>query len=378
VNEPRKPVVSPQQPAATPRTVDGRVTTGAREGTTPVRGQWVVLHRVGHDRAGPIDSTRTTADGKYHFTYKASGDTTALYFVSTTYGGVAYFTSPLRDETVRGDDAGLTVFDTTSGPVPIHVAGRHLVIGAPNPNGNRPIGEVYDLENDSTVTVVARNGTVPVWSAHLPALAVNFELNTRGDLTKDAITRNGSTVGVLVPISPGIRQVAFTYELPQKAFPFTMPLESSIGVFELLVQEPTAHILGIPMRETAAQAVEGRTFRRFLAQDLAASAVVRIDVPRAIGVGREKVYLGVATAMLAAMAAALVLTARRSFGGMRRARVAPVVERRSQKLLRDIAVLDAEFERGGGDPSRRQAYEERRHVLKAELTAALAEERKRS
>jgi hypothetical protein len=228
------------------------------------------------------------------------------------------------------------------------------------------------------VTVVARNGTVPVWSTHIPAQAVNFELNVRGDLTNDAITRSGSTVGVLVPISPGIRQVAFTYELPQKAFPLTMPLERATGVFEVLVQEPAARILGIPMRETAAQAVEGRTFRRFLAQDLAATAVVRVDMPRLIGAAREKVYIGVATAMLAAMAAALVLTARRSFSGMRRVRVAPVVERKSQVLLREIAVLDAEFERGGGDPSRQEVYEARRNALKVQLTAALAEERKRS
>jgi hypothetical protein len=344
---------------------------------TPVRGQWVVLHRVGRDRAGPIDSTRTGVDGKYHFAYKASGDTTALYFVSTTYGGVAYFTSPLREEAVAGDDAALTVFDTTSGPVPIRVAGRHLVVGAPNPSGNRPIGEVYDLENDSTVTVVARDGKVPVWTTHLPARAVNFQLNARGDLTNDAITHDGSTVGVLVPISPGIRQIAFTYELPQKAFPLTMPLERATGVFELLVQEPTAHVLGIPLRETDAQAVEGRTFRRFLGQDLAASAVVRVDMPRAIGAEREKVYLGVATAMLAAMAAALVLTARRSFGGARRFRTAPVVERKSQTLLRTIAELDAEFERSRSDPSLRAAYEARRNTLKGELTTALAEERKR-
>jgi hypothetical protein len=343
---------------------------------TPVRGQWVVLHRVGADRAGPIDSTRTGADGMYHFAYRTSGDSSALYFVSTTYGGVAYFTSPLREPVVGGDDAALTVFDTTSGPVAIRVAGRHLVIGSPNPNGNRPIGEVYDLENDSTVTAISRDGRLPVWGTHIPAQAVNFELNSSGDLTKDAIVRDGATVGVLVPISPGIRQVAFTYELPQKAFPLTVPLERPTGVFELLVQEPNAHVSGIPMRETPAQAVEGRTFRRFLAQDLTASAVVRVDVPRAIGAEREKVYIGVATAILAAMAAALVLTARRSFGRMRPAAAARP-ERKSETLLRAIAALDAEFERGGSDPARHAAYEKRRNTLKAELTAALAEERKR-
>jgi hypothetical protein len=80
--------------------------------------------------------------------------------------------------------------------------------------------------------------------------------------------------------------------------------------------------------------------------------------------------------LLAGMAAALVLTARRAFSGTRRAAVAPVVERRSERLLREIAALDAEFERGGDD-ARRALYEERRNALKAELTTALAEERRR-
>ena len=359
------------------RRVDGRVTKGAREGMTPVKGQWVLLHRVGRDRQGPLDSTHTGADGTYHFRYRTSGDSTAVYFVSTTYGGVAYFTSPLRGEIVRGDDAALTVFDTTSNPIAIHTAGRHLIVGSPKPDGNRPIGEVFDLENDSTVTAIARDEQHPVWTTHIPANAVKFELNARGDLTNDAITHNGATIGLLVPISPGIRQVAFTYELPQSAFPLAVPLEQPTGVFELLVQEPTAHILGIPMRETAAQALEGRTFRRFLAQDLAASSVLRVDVPRMVGAEREKVYIGVATVILAAMAAALVLTARRSFSGMRRATVAPVRERKSETLLRSIAALDAEFERGGGDATARAAYEDRRNALKAELAAALADERRR-
>lgn len=361
----------------TQRRVDGRVTKGAREGMKPVPQQWVLLHRVGNDRQGPLDSIRTGADGMYHFRYRMSGDTTALYFVSTTYDGVAYFTSPLRSEVVGGDDAALVVFDTTSGPIPIHTAGRHFIVGSPNPDGNRPIGEVFDLENDSTMTVVARGGTVPVWTTHIPANAVNFQLNQRGDLTNDAIKRDGAVVGLLVPISPGIRQIAFTYELPQKAFPLTVPLEQQTGVFELLVQEPTAHVAGIPMRETPAQAVEGRTFRRFLAQDLAASSVLRVDVPRTIGAEREKVYIGVASVMLAGMAAALVLTARRSFSGARRARTTPPVERKSEALLRAIATLDAEHERVGADDARRATYEAQRNALKAELTSALAEERRR-
>ena len=58
---------------------------GTRKGQDPIANQWVVLHRVGRDRAGPVDSTRTTADGRFHIRYRATGDSSALYFVSTKY-----------------------------------------------------------------------------------------------------------------------------------------------------------------------------------------------------------------------------------------------------------------------------------------------------
>lgn len=371
-----EPHVAPQQPGIASR-VEGRVVRGQRAGTTPVVNQWVVLHRVGRDRAGPIDSVRTSPSGAYRMSYHTSGDSTALYFVSTTYGGVAYFTSPLRVPVVSGDAAQLTVFDTTSGPVPIRVAGRHLIIGTPQASGRRPVGEVYDLENDTTVTVVARDSLTPVWTTHVPASAAAFQLNTRGDLVNGAITRNGSTVGLLVPISPGIRQIAFTYELPSNAFPLSVPVERPTGVFELLVQEPTTRVQGIAFHETPPQAVEGRTFRRFLAQDVAASAVIRVDVPRVIGAERERVYIGVATVLLAAMAAALVLTARRSFSRVR-ATPKSQAEPKSEQLLRAIATLDAEFERvPAPDNVARASYEARRAELKRELLEMLAAERKR-
>jgi hypothetical protein len=367
------------------RRVEGRVVRGTREGQQPVANQWVVLHRVGPDRAGPLDSVRTTADGRFSMRYRASGDSSALYFASTSYGGVAYFTSPLRSLVVRGDDASLTVFDTTSGPVAIKIGGHHLIIGAPQPNGRRPVGEVYDLENDSTVTLVARDSATPLWRAHLPEAAVAFQLNPSGDLAPGAITRQGTTVGLFAPLSPGIRQLAFTYELPSNAFPLSIPLERATGILEILVQEPTARVQGPRLREGAPVSAEGRTFRRILGQDLPANAVVTIDVPRVIGGEREKVYVGVTGVVLAAMVVALVVAARRSLPRLRFAPAVagaapsapPVPERRSRALLREIATLDAGFEQvTTPDEQTRATYEARRAVLKRQLGDALAEERR--
>lgn len=360
------------------RRVDGRIVRGTRQGPVPVANQWVVLHRVGHDRAGPLDSVRTSAAGTYSLRYHTSGDTAALYFVTASYGGVVYPGSPLRAPDVHGDPAQITVFDTTSARVPVKIGGRHLIVGAPNPDGHRPIGEVYDLQNDSTVTVVARDSVTPAWTVRVPALATAFQANPNGDLPNGALVRRGNDVGIFAAISPGIRQIAFTYELPPNAFPLAVPLERPTGVLEVLVQEPQAHVQAPRLRELAPVSAEGRTFRRFLGSDLEAGAVVHIDVPRVIGREREKVYLGIAIALIAAMAAALVVTARRSFtrtAAPTRAHAEP----RSQVLLRDIATLDTEFERDTArDEAAKATYEARRAELKAELMETLAAERRRS
>jgi hypothetical protein len=361
------------------RRVDGRVVKGTREGPQPVANQWVVLHRVGPDHAGPLDSVRTAASGHFRLQYRPSGDTTALYFASTSYGGVAYFTSPLRAPVVSGDDGSITVFDTTSGPVVIKVGGRHLIIGAPQANGRRPVGEVYDLENDSTVTLIARDTLSPVWSVHVPPQATAFQVNTSGDVAAGAIAHRGTSVGMFAPLSPGIRQLAFTYELPADAFPLSIPAERTTGVLELLVQEPSAKIAGATLHEMAPVTADGRIFRRFLAQDVPANTVIAVDLPKIIGAEREKVYIGVAITVLLAMTVALVFAARRRRPRFAAA-AASVPESRSQRLIRELAGLDAAFEQSApseGSPAHAE-YVARRTTLKAELADALAADRRSS
>ncbi|HVX39645.1 MAG TPA: hypothetical protein VHB25_08730 [Gemmatimonadaceae bacterium] len=371
-------MIEPHQPADSTQTrrIDGRVVRGTRAGQEPVANQWVLVHRVGPDRQGPVDSTRTNAAGRFSIRYPVTGDSTAIYFASTSFDGIAYFTAPLRAPVVSGDDATITVFDTTSGPVAIKVGGRHLVIGAPQPNGRRPVGEVYDLQNDSTVTAVARDSVTPVWSVHIPAQAVDFQLNTSGDIAAGAVRHAGSAVGLFAPLSPGIRQFAFTYELPSDAFPLAVPMERNTGVMEVLVQEPTAKVSGAKLREVAPVSAEGRTFRRFLGQDLGASTVLQIAEPHVVGPEREKVYVGVGIAVLAAMLAALVFAARRPRLRARPVRPAPA-EPRSQVLVRTLATLDESFEQTPApDAATRADYEARRASLKRELADALAAERR--
>jgi len=362
------------------RHVDGRVMRGTRSGQEPLANQLVVLHRVGHDHSGPLDSMRTSAQGKYSFRYHATGDSTAIYFATTAFGGIVYPTAPLRGPNVSGDDASIMVFDTTSGPVAIRVGGHHVIIGSPQPNGLRPVGEVFDLQNDSTVTAVSRDSVTPVWSTQIPTSAARFQVNTNGELASGAVSREGTTVGVFAPLSPGIRQVAFTYELPTKAFPLSISAAHPTGVLEVLVQEPTARVEAPALREVPSVSAEGKVFRRFLAQDVPASGVLRVDVPRMSVAERQSIYRVVLYTIFALMASALTVAVMRG----RRARAvdgpSPAeMEPRSRILVRAIATLDDEFDRAGaGDQAARDEYRSTRESLKRELSEALASERRAS
>jgi hypothetical protein len=374
----RAPVGAQQVDTAAPRRVSGRIIRGTRDGPVAIARSWVVLHRVGPDRAGPLDSMRTTATGGFEFRYRASGNPDAIYFVSTQYGGIAYFSSALRLPVVSGDDAMITVFDTTSGPVAIKLAGRHFIVGAPQPGARRPVGEVLDLENDSTVTRVGGTAN-PTWTAHTPSGAVSFELNPDGDIAASAVSRRSSDIELFAPLAPGIRQLAFTYQLPPGAFPLVVPVERSTGLLEVLVQEPSARVTGAGLAEVAPVTTEGRTFRRFLAQDVAANAIARIEIPMVVGASRLKFYFAFAVAVLVAMSAALVIASQRR--GPRRAasRADRGGPRHSSSILADIAALDDAFERrtDSSDGDRAQ-YQSRRATLKGELAAVLAGERRLS
>lgn len=336
----------------------------------PVPGIVVTLHRVARSGGRPIDSVRTDARGRYAFRYAPPADSSAIHFVSADYAGIVYFSPPLRAARVSGDDADLTVFDTTSRPVTITQRGRHIVVGRAD-SGRRQIVEVYELSNDTSVTRVA-SGRTPTWEAGLPADASGFSVG-EGDFSADAVTKEGTRVVVTAPIAPGIKQLSFSYDLPASAFPLSIPGEHATDVLEVLVEDPNAVVSGAGIGEVDPVEVEGRSLRRFVAREVAPSAVVRIDAPRATRLSRATYIAIVATALGAAMLLVLARSARR------RRRAGPATSAPAgwrddpEALARRIAALDADFERADGvSDETRAAYEATRADLKARLARALA------
>lgn len=260
-----------------PQQVSGRVIRPGTRRMDAVPGAWVVLHRVGPDRAGPLDSVRADSRGRYSFNYTRTGSDDAVYFVSATHDGIAYFTPPLAEGKVSGDDGEITVFDTTSGHVPLSVRGHHVVVSSADANARRSIVEVYELSNDSSVTRVSA-GEAATWQSHVTAGATDFKVG-QGDISPGAVSFANGVVSVFAPLAPGIKQLSFSYSLPAKSFPLRLPLEKATGVYEIMIEEKAGSVTGPNLREMDPVTVDDRNFRRFLAQDMSENAVAVIDLP---------------------------------------------------------------------------------------------------
>lgn len=260
--------------------VSGRVIRPGGDSVMAVGDALVTLHRVGTDHAGPLDSTRTSGTGGFAFTYTRTGADDAIYFVSSSRGGVAYFTRPLTEGADSGDNTEIMVFDTTSKPVRVTVRGRHVVVGRADASGDRVVTEVFDLSNDSSVTRVASSDHPDgaVWSSILPAGAVHPVVND-GDIPAPAVTFASGRVLVYAAFAPGIKQLAYRYALVGSEFPLRMPLERPTEILEVLLEDPSARANAPGLRQMPPVSVEGHDFRRFVAQDVAANAVLTVSEP---------------------------------------------------------------------------------------------------
>jgi len=374
--------VAPDTSSA-PRLVSGRIVRPGTNGMLPVPGIWVTLHRVGSDTAGPVDSMRAGPGGRYAFRYHRTGSADAVYFVSASYDGIAYFSLPLLKVRVTGTDGEVTVFDTTSGPIPLHVRGRHIVIAAPSVDGSREIVEVYELTNDSSLTVISADDAHPTWTARLPPGAQGFSAG-QSDVSVQAIREQQGVIGVTAPFAPGLKQISFAYHVPAAALPLRIALDHAATVLEVLTEEPTVKVTGARLAQVAPVSIDGRTFQRFTAQDVPEGAAIQVDAPVA---GEppvdRRLVIGISSAVGALMLLALVWVAVRaprrrllrvptSGGAASSPPAGHVANSGADALAREIASLDASFEADAApSDTARAAYDSRRAELKRELTALL-------
>ena len=351
--------------------VTGQVVRVTPTGERPVARQWVIVHGIGAAGGRAIDSVRTGSNGAFRIAYPRT-DTTAQYFISTVHHGIAYVSGVLS-AAATADEATLSVFDTTSAPIPLVVRGRHILVFAPADNPRRRVAEIYDISNDSTVTRIARDGQPPIWTAGLPARAEEFSSGPEV-MSNESIVLEQGRVAAYAPVAPGLKRIAFTYALPPEAFPARFPIDHATDVFELLIEDREGVVAGPGLEETAPTNIEGRVFRRFQAQTVAPPAVVTVSVPRAPAPSR-RTNVGLVIALGVISAAAIAFALRRSRSRRLVLQAPPVaiaLESEADRLAREIAALDAAFEQGERSDMERATYQRERDLLKRRLAERLA------
>lgn len=354
------------------RSVEGRLLLGGSGDPRPLAGHYVVLHRIAADSAGPIDSMRTPADGRYRFRYRLAS-TNAMYIVSSRYASVAYFTVPLRQANVTGPDGDLVVYDTTSRAFPLTVRGRHFVVSPPDATGMRRVVDVFEVANDSTRTIVVGSGSNATWQVRIPD-GVQDPRSSGGDLPPDAFQFIGNVASVDVPFPPGPRQVVLTYSVPRGA-DVSVPIESPTQTLEVLVEGGGVAVGGASLAAEPSVTMEGRTFQRYVASVVPGGTAFMLRFGGG-GVGGFGGNAGRITLLLLAAAA---LGAGIVFGRRNLSEASPaapvVIVNDAEAIARAIAALDATYEAPSRqDEASQAAYRERRNAMKAQLVDALAVE----
>jgi hypothetical protein len=354
---------SPRQGNSASTTIAaGRVVLPRGADTVPVPGARVVLHRVGRDRQGPLDSASADASGRFRFRFQA--DTAAIYLLSARWADVEYFSPPVHTNPARPDTAMRVVVYDTSSIAPIGVEARHIVVPRPGPGGTRSILDLIMLRNDGRVARVAPDSSRPSWRLVLPPGTGDMEVG-ESDLSPDAIVREGDTVKVLAPLAPGQKQLSLEYSVTPVRGKLEFPVGSG-GPVNLLVEERNARVSGGTLALADSQVIEGRSFRRYTGSVPAGGTVV-------LAVGAASAAAAARLALPVLVGAVAVMLAAAAWWLIRRpSRRAPALL--PEQMLDAIAALDARY--AGREPEI-AADEWRRYVaerarLKAELERTLA------
>jgi hypothetical protein len=260
--------------------ISGRVLYGPNR--KPLPGAWAVLHRV-HMRgaSGPVDSTRTGAQGEYRMKV-ARADTAAMYVVSSWYGGIAYFSEPVPARgTATATLKPILVYDTTSTGAPVRAQRRLLTVARPNKDGTRAVLELLALENPGTATRVAPDTIHPTWAGVVPPDAIQFEAG-EGDISAQAVGLRGDTVTVFGPIPPDdTKQLSYSYLLPATTRRLAIPIDQPIGELDLLLEDTAATVAAPGLDSVGMQTIEGRRFAGYRTGALQPGAVVSVTFPAA-------------------------------------------------------------------------------------------------
>lgn len=241
-------------------TTTGRVVRLVSGDTVPVTGVRLVLHRVGRNLQGPVDSMPADAAGRFRF--RVPVDTTSLFLVSTNYAGIEYFTPPVLSTAGQGDTTVVLVVSDTSSAAPVRLSARYLVIRAAAEDGSRAVLDLLVLVNGGDHTRVGKDTLTPTWIGTLPSGAVGARVG-EADFSSEAAVIHGDSLLVYAPLAPGEKQVTLEYILPART-DLSLRFPADSVATNVLAQDTDAHVINPAMALVDTQTIEGASFQRWV------------------------------------------------------------------------------------------------------------------
>ncbi|HEX9755150.1 MAG TPA: hypothetical protein VGA42_05555 [Gemmatimonadales bacterium] len=340
----------------------------------------IVLHRLGRQAQGPLDSARTGLDGRFRFWYRP--DSQSVYLLSARHAGIEHFSEPIVAGSAPRTDVMVVVSDTSS-TAPVTLAGRFLLVSAPAGDSIRTVIDVLVLENASGATRVQGDSLSPTWTlGRVPAVRARIEDGT--EFSPEAIAFRNDSLFLYAPVSPGRRQIVVAYEMPLDAAELRIPVEVPADTVTVLAEEPALRIGAPGLRETRPAQIEQRAVRQWTGSARAGD-VITLEFDRPVANPR---WALVALVSLTAAALVLGLVGWWQWGGASRpSRLSrpsrPARPSRPSRparfpvddLVDQVARLDLAYRgrRSEVSPEDWTDYESRRRALVARLTTALAE-----
>jgi len=217
-------------------TVTGIVHNGT-SGDKPAPGVDVLLIQL-QGSMQTVASTKTDADGRYHFDNPAIGGGPML--ISAVYKGV-FFHQPLTPGTTSVD---VTVFEPTTNPSALQVPLRLLVF---QPNGDKlVVGEEYSITNNTNppVAYYKQDGN---FDFTIPAGAELDQVSTFGPsgmpVKQGTIDKGKGKYSIAYAFQPGQNGVRISYILPYTGNQAALRESSSYNSQRvLLVVPPTMQV----------------------------------------------------------------------------------------------------------------------------------------
>ncbi len=239
-------------------------------GDAPAPGARVVVHRVGQDGSGPLDSLTAGRDGSFRFRLPSvpdPGGAQEVFFASVERGGVNYFGTLVRTAADLDSLYVIRTYDTEAAPpggATLIVAARYLLLEEDPALGWMVTDLLHFNHAGPRTWIAAPGGATFVYP--LPAGATDLEVGGT-QMAPDAATLVDGSLRLTSAIPPGEREIVVRYHVPDPYLTARFP--GSTGEVELLVKEPAPalEVGGLP----AAPPVEmepGVTYRRYAAADV--------------------------------------------------------------------------------------------------------------